>query len=172
MNKKKLSPEALRNRLAAVQLLTLDVDGVLTDGSLYYAEDGTQLRKFNVKDGMGIKLAMAAGVRVALITASTTPAIRIRGEQLGVGHVFLGALDKLATVDTLCRELGIGLDAVAHIGDDLNDLPVLQAVGCPMTVADAVREVRDAVLFVSGRGGGEGAVREICDILAAAKKAG
>jgi len=169
MNKKKLSPKELKNHLAAVKLLTLDVDGVLTDGSLYYAEDGTQLRKFSVKDGLGIKLAMAAGVQVALITASTTPAIRIRGEQLGVGHVFLGAEDKLETVKSLCGEMGIGLDAVAHIGDDLNDLPVLKAVGCPMTVADAVAEVLDAVLFVSGRGGGDGAVREICEILAAAK---
>ncbi len=165
----KLNAGELQKRLAGIKLLTLDVDGVLTDGGVYYADDGAQLRKFNVKDGMGIKIAMAAGVAVALVTQSTTPSIRHRGEQLGVDHVLLGVEDKLAAVSGICGEMGIALDCVAHVGDDVNDLALLGAVGCPMTVADAVAEVLERVVFVSEHGGGGGAVRQICELLARAK---
>ncbi len=165
----KLSDKALMERLRAVRLLSLDVDGVLTDGGLYYDDDGRQMRKFNVKDGLGIKRAMEAGVAVAVISASTTPSIGHRGATLGITHVFTGVEEKLETLKTVCRDLGIGLEAVAHMGDDLNDLPVLAAVGCPLTVADAVDEVREAALHITGRSGGKGAVREICDRLVMAR---
>ncbi len=165
----KLTAGELQKRLAGIKLLTLDVDGVLTDGGVYYADDGAQLRKFNVKDGMGIKIAMAAGVVVALVTQSTTPSIRHRGEQLGVDHVLLGVEDKLAAVRGLCGEMGIALDCVAHMGDDVNDIALLGAVGCPMTVADGVAEVLELAVFVSERGGGGGAVRQVCELLARAK---
>ncbi len=167
---KKLTAGELHERLAGIKLLTLDVDGVLTDGALYYTDDGAQLRKFNVKDGMGIKIAMAAGVTVALVTQSTTPSIRHRGEQLGVAHVLLGVEDKLDAVRGICGEMGITMDCVAHMGDDVNDIALLGAVGCPMTVADAVPEVLELVSFVSERGGGDGAVRQICELLARAKE--
>jgi 3-deoxy-D-manno-octulosonate 8-phosphate phosphatase (KDO 8-P phosphatase) len=167
---KKLTAGELRERLAEIKLLTLDVDGVLTDGAVYYTDDGKQLRKFNVKDGMGIKIAMAAGVAVALVSQSTTPSISHRGEQLGIGRVLLGVEDKLAAVTGICGEMGIALDCVAHVGDDLNDIPLLGAVGCPMTVADAAPEVMELAAFVSERGGGGGAVRQICELLARAKE--
>lgn len=162
-------PDLLK-RLGRVRLLSVDVDGVLTDGGLYYTEDGRLLRKFNVKDGMGMKRLREAGVEVAMISAGTGPTILERGRDLGLEHVFSGVEDKLATLSGLCRRLGITLAEVAHVGDDLNDVPVLNAVGCPLTVADAVPEARDAAVFATAKGGGEGAVREICDLLIEARR--
>ena len=168
-SKPKLSRSELLGRLKEVTLLSLDVDGVLTDGKLYYTDDGQHLRKFSVRDGVGVKRALAAGIEVAFVSAGTTPSIRHRGETLGVRHVFIGVQDKLATITDLGRKLGTDLVQVAHMGDDLNDLPLLEAVGCPLAVADAVPEVRDAALFVTEKVGGGGAVREICDLLVASR---
>ena len=165
-----LSGAALAARLAGIRLLTVDTDGVLTDGGIYINDAGEELRKFNVKDGLGLKRVQAAGAAIALVTASATTAIAHRGRMLGLDHVFLDANDKLATVSGLCDRMGISLDQVGHIGDDLNDLPLLQAVGCPMTVADAVDAVRGAVLYVASKPGGGGGVREICDLIVAAKE--
>jgi len=164
-----LSKEQFLKRLAKLKLLSLDTDGVLTDGGLYYTDDGQELRKFNVKDGMGIKRVQAAGVKIAIITASSTPSISHRGQQLGVDYIFLDCQEKLATLVRICNELNINLDQVGHVGDDVNDLPVLDAVGCPMTVSDATDEAIAAALFVTKKKGGEGAVREICDLIVAAK---
>ena len=137
----RMEEATLLQRLGAIKLLSLDVDGVLTDGGLYYADDGSQMRKFNVKDGMGMKRARQAGVEVCIITASKTPAIHHRGEALGLKYVFIGREDKLAALQGVCDDLGIGFDQVAHVGDDLNDIPVLEAVGLALTVNDAVAEV-------------------------------
>jgi len=166
---KKLTKTALIKRLKGVKLLTLDVDGVQTDGGLYYTEDGKQLRKFHVHDGVGIKQAMAAGVTVAIVTASKTPSIKHRGRTLGVQHVLLGVEDKLSAVTGICEDLGIKISEVAHVGDDLNDLPLLQSVGLALTVANAVPEVLEAVAYVTVKEGGSGAVREISDFLIKAK---
>ncbi|MEL0108198.1 MAG: KdsC family phosphatase [Rhodospirillales bacterium] len=166
---KKLTKPALTRRLKKIKLLSLDVDGVQTDGGLYYTETGQQLRKFHVHDGVGIKRIMAAGVAVAIITASKTPSIKRRGQNLGVPHVFVGVEDKLSAVTGLCEDLGIELSEVAHIGDDLNDLPLLQNVGLAMTVANAVPEVKASVSYVTVTEGGNGAVREISDLLVKAK---
>ena len=165
---RQLSRAALVERLKGVKLLSLDVDGVLTDGGLYYTDDGQQLRKFNVKDGMGLQCVRAAGVEVALISAAKSPAILRRGEFLGLGHVVVGCEDKLAALTEICEELGLDLADAAHMGDDLNDLAVLEAVGLPLSVADAVPEARAAAAFVTSRRGGDGAVREICDLIVAA----
>lgn len=162
-------PADLDKRLKGLRLLSLDVDGVLTDGGLYYADDGSQLRKFNVRDGMGMKQVMAAGVEIALITASNTDAILKRAEGLGVAHVRMGADDKVAALSDVCTKLGIDLADVAHMGDDLNDLPVLGAVGLGMTVADGRPEVLAVAEFISDRAGGDGAVRDICDRILKAK---
>lgn len=157
------------NVLGRVRMLSLDVDGVLTDGALYYTEDGGQIRKFHVRDGVGMKRVLAVGVEMALITASKTQAIRHRGEDLGIRHVILGAVDKLAALKGLCRDLGIDLLDVAHMGDDLNDVPVLESVGCPLSVANGASEAKNAALYVTEREGGDGAVREVCDMLVAAR---
>lgn len=159
-----IAPE-IRAKLAAVRLLSVDVDGVLTDGGIYVAEDGSQLRKFNVKDGMGLQLVQRAGIAVAIVTAGVTASIRHRVEGLGIRHLRMGVEDKLAALDALRVEIGVEWSAVAHIGDDVNDVPVLRQVGCPLTVADAVEAARAVAIHVTARRGGEGAVREICDLL-------
>ncbi|MEQ8345585.1 MAG: HAD hydrolase family protein [Sneathiellaceae bacterium] len=166
-----LEPSALADRLARIGLLSLDVDGVQTDGGLYYGEDGAELRRFHVHDGQGIKQVMAAGVEVAFVTASTTRAIGHRAERLGVRHAFLGVPDKEAALTALCRQLGLGLDRVAHIGDDVNDLGLLRLVGCPLTVANARPEVISACLYATATPGGAGAVREVCDLILHARTA-
>ena len=160
-----LTKEQFLDRLADIKLLTLDTDGVLTDGGIYFTDDGEELRKFNVKDGLGIQRLQDSGVKVAIITASSTPAIAHRGRRLGVDDVFLDCEDKLATIIRICDEMGIDLNQVGHVGDDLNDLPVFDAVGCPMTVMDPAESILSSALFVTKKKGGEGAVREICDLI-------
>ena len=162
------SQAAIKRRLADIRLLSLDVDGVLTDGGLYYGDDGTIARKFNVRDGVGVKRVLALGIEVAFVSAGTTRSIHHRARTLGVRHVMSGVADKRAEVARLCRKLGLTLAAVAHVGDDLNDLPLLKAVGLALSVPGAVPDVRAAAYYVTRRNGGDGAVREICDLIAAA----
>jgi 3-deoxy-D-manno-octulosonate 8-phosphate phosphatase (KDO 8-P phosphatase) len=161
----KISPGELRSRLSHVKLLTVDVDGVLTDGGLYYSNQGEELKKFNVKDGMGLKLLMQAGILVAIITASNSTAILHRAKSLGITHVFIGIEDKLSCLKQLCEQLHLSLSQVAYVGDDINDLPILKVVGCPLTVADAMLENQAQAIYVTNLPGGRGAVREICDRL-------
>ncbi|NEO35088.1 MAG: HAD-IIIA family hydrolase [Moorea sp. SIOASIH] len=159
-------PEAeLQARLSQVKLLALDVDGVMTDGGLYYTESGEELRKFNVKDGMGIKLLQKTGIEVAVITNSSCRATRHRVQKLGIKYSFFAVEDKLAVLKELCEQLSLSLSQVAYVGDDVIDLSVLRAVGCPLTVADAMPENRDCAVYVTRLVGGQGGVREICELL-------
>jgi 3-deoxy-D-manno-octulosonate 8-phosphate phosphatase (KDO 8-P phosphatase) len=157
--------DEVRARLARVKLLVLDVDGVLTDGSLYYTERGEEMKKFHVRDGQGIKLVQQAGIEVALMSGNASAAVQQRARGLGITYVFLGTDDKLATLTALCTRLGLSLAQVAYVGDDVNDLPTLHAVGCPCTVADAMSVNRACALYITSLPGGHGAVREICDLL-------
>jgi 3-deoxy-D-manno-octulosonate 8-phosphate phosphatase (KDO 8-P phosphatase) len=160
-----MSEHEVRLRLSRVKLLVLDVDGVLTDGGLYYIASGEELKRFHVKDGQGIKDVLQAGIEVAFITTGASPAVLQRAKALGVTHAFLGIEDKLATLTVLCEQLSVSLAQVAYVGDDLNDLPSLRAVGCPLTVADAMPANRACAIYVTQLAGGQGAVREICDLL-------
>lgn len=160
---------ALKARLAALRLVSFDCDGVMTDGGLFYAADGSELRRFNVRDGLGIKMLMAAGVEVAFISASKTSAIVHRAKALGVNHCLVGAEDKIAVLEELCSRIDVPFERVAHVGDDLNDIPLLKVVGVPITVADAVEDVRVLAHYVSHRKGGDAAVREIADLILAAR---
>jgi 3-deoxy-D-manno-octulosonate 8-phosphate phosphatase (KDO 8-P phosphatase) len=168
----KLTESELLARLAQVKLLALDVDGTLTDGGLYYSDSGEELKKFNAKDGQGLKLLMATGVTVAIITASTATATVHRAKKLGIAHVYIGVEDKLTVMQSLSKQLGIKLAEVAYAGDDVNDLPAMQAVGCPFTVADAVADNKQWALYITQNLGGNGAVREICDLLIASQNGG
>ena len=159
----------LEERLARVALLSMDLDGTLTDGGLYYTEEGAELRKYHVRDGMGIKMIQATGIRTAIITMSMTPAITKRAERLAIEHLVLNARDKVAALTTICDEIGIGLDQVAHIGDDVNDIPLLKVVGCPVAVADAMESVRAVACWITPNRGGAGAVRDLCDRLLAVR---
>ena len=161
----KLTKNQIMERFSQIKLLSLDTDGVLTDGGIYFTDSGEELRKFNVKDGVGIKRLREAGVKIAIITSSSTPSIAHRGRRLGVDFIFLDCEDKLSTLISICDEMKIDLDQVGHLGDDLNDIPVLNAVGCPMAVADAVESVLATVSYVTKKDGGEGAVREISDLI-------
>lgn len=161
----------LSQRLARIRLVSLDVDGVQTDGGLYYTESGEEMRRYHVRDGMGIKRLMAAGIEIAIISQSTTPAILHRARKLGVSHCLVGVEDKLGAMHEICASRGISLDQVAHMADDVNDLPLLRAVGLPVAVADAVLEVLACAAHVTRRNGGEGAVREFCELLLASRAA-
>lgn len=158
-------PAELATRLSQVRLLALDVDGVLTDGGLYYTESGEVLRRFNIKDGQGLKLLMQGGIEVAIITAKSSMATLQRAKDLGIIHTYLGVEDKLATLKELCEKLNLSLSQVAYVGDDVNDLEVLQTVGCPLTVADAMPDNQAFALYITQSPGGHGAVREICTLL-------
>ncbi|MEH2256943.1 KdsC family phosphatase [Nostoc sp.] len=159
----KISEFELRSRLSQVKLLALDVDGVLTDGGLYYTDSGEEFKKFNVKDGLGMKLLMQGGINIAIITASTSTSVNHRAKKLGINYTFIGVENKLNVLENLCQKLNITLEQVAYMGDDLNDIPVLQAVGCPLTVADAMSINKSSAIYVTELAGGKGAVREICD---------
>ncbi len=167
----KLNEHELQRRLRDIKLLSLDVDGVMTDGGLYYTDEGVQFRKFNVKDGLGIKRVLKAGVEVCIISASAQVSTLERAQHLGIPHVYIGVEDKLETLRRLVDTLGVDLQEVAHVGDDLTDLAVMEQIGLPLTVADAVDEALEAAHYVTQRPGGAGAVREICDFLLRARDA-
>lgn len=160
-----LSPKLLKK----LRALVLDVDGVLTDGGMYYGPAGEGLKRFNVKDGLGLRMIGEAGLEVALISGENSEILKRRAEKLKIENVFVGIEDKLQTLKDFLAPRKIGLDEVAYVGDDLNDLGVLGAVGLPIAVADAVAQVRKAAAFVTTRKGGDGAVREVCDLILSAR---
>ena len=165
----KLQRATLLRKLKGVRLVAMDVDGVLTDAGMYYSESGDELKKFNTRDGMGIKMLQAAGFVTAFITREKTAIVERRGQKLAVPEVHQGIDDKLAMLTTLAQKYGLSLDQVAYIGDDVNDLEALRAVGFSAAPADAMPSVLKAVHYVCAKKGGEGAVREIADLILAAK---
>jgi len=160
----------LQASLRGVRLLAMDVDGVLTDAGMYYTESGDELKKFTTRDGMGIKMLQAAGLVTAFITREKTAIVERRGQKLAVPEVHQGVDDKLAVLTTLASKYGLTLDQAAYIGDDVNDLEALRAVGFSAAPADAMPSVLEAVHFVCKKKGGEGAVRELADLILAARQ--
>ena len=156
-------------RLARIQLLVLDVDGVLTDGRLYFGASGEALKVFHVRDGHGIKLLMAAGVRVAAFTGRRSRAVAARMRELRVPYLVQGCSDKVAALHRLTERLDIDPLNCACIVDDTIDLPLMSAVGLAGAVADAHPVVRSAAHWTSKAKGGEGAVRELCDAILRAR---
>jgi 3-deoxy-D-manno-octulosonate 8-phosphate phosphatase (KDO 8-P phosphatase) len=155
----------LRARAAAVRLLALDVDGVLTDGRLVYGDSGEQLKAFHVRDGLGLRLLMDAGISVAVISARDSAPLRARVRELGLSHLLAGRDDKLQALDELLAQVQLPESACAFVGDDVIDLPVLRRVGLAVSVADAHPLVRASAHWVTQAGGGRGAVREVCDLV-------
>ena len=160
----------LTDRARNVRLLCVDVDGVLTDAGMYYGPDGEVMKKFNTRDGMGLARVRAAGVAVAIISGEDSAIVHARAAKLQIDDVFSGIADKRAVVDELCAGKGLALEQVAYIGDDLNDLPALECVGLPCAVADAAAQVKAVAAYVTERRGGDGAVREVCELLMAARQ--
>lgn len=155
--------ETILQKARAVRLLALDCDGVLTDGRLYYGNNGEELKTFSILDGHGIKMLRAASVEVAIITGRSSELVKRRAKELGVVRLLQGREDKLVALDELLAELGLGREAVAYCGDDLPDLPAIRAVGLGIAPANAYPLVREHADWVTTQRGGEGAVREIAD---------
>lgn len=155
--------------LKQVRLFASDVDGVLTDAGMYYSESGDEWKKFNTRDGMGIKLLQRAGLITALVTMEQTKLVVRRAEKLAIPEVHLGAQDKLAVLRQIAAKHGLTLQQVAYIGDDVNDLEALEAVGFSAAPADGLPPVLKAVDYVCRKKGGEGAVREVADLILAAQ---
>ena len=148
-----------------IRLVLTDSDGCLTDGGMYYGENGDAMKKFNAKDGMGIRLLREAGILTGIVTGENVPSVRYRAEKLHMEEVHLGIGDKLAVVKEICSRRGIDLSEVAYVGDDVNDLEVLRAVGLPCSVPNAEEEALKAASFVSRRPGGMGAIRDVAEFI-------
>lgn len=163
-----MTPE-LRERARGVRLLVLDVDGVLTDGRLYYGDDGVEVKAFHIHDGLGLRMLMASGVQVAIITGRSSRAVELRAANLGIAHVQQQVGDKLAAFEQLLSRLGLSTASAAAMGDDLPDLPVLHRCRFAACVPEAPAVVRRYAHYVTHRPGGAGAVREVCELLLAAQ---
>jgi 3-deoxy-D-manno-octulosonate 8-phosphate phosphatase (KDO 8-P phosphatase) len=155
----------LIDRASRIELLLLDVDGVLTDGSIVYASDGSEIKRFHVRDGSGLKFWHVAGKRSAIISGRTSVAVDRRAQELGIATVLQGRADKLQALDSVLSVTGLQPDRVCAIGDDLPDLPVLLKVGLSVAVADACQEVRESADQITTAAGGHGAVRETIEWL-------
>ncbi|HEX2572849.1 MAG TPA: HAD family hydrolase [Polyangia bacterium] len=160
-----LSQTELAERLRAVRLLCLDVDGVLTDGHLYWSDGGGWSQRFCVQDGFGIKLLQELGIEVAILSGGDIRSARARAESLRIRHAYFGLVDKVAAYEALAEKLGVAPAETAYVGDELVDVPLLCHVGFGATVPDAVDEVRDVAHYITRRPGGNGAVREVCDLI-------
>jgi 3-deoxy-D-manno-octulosonate 8-phosphate phosphatase (KDO 8-P phosphatase) len=155
----------IRERAAKIKLAIFDVDGVLTDGRLYFDEQGGEFKSFHARDGLGISLLRQSGVEVAVISGRVSKSVDYRMASLGIERVFQGQKNKLAAYDSLREELGLLPEQTAHVGDDLIDLPLLRRVGLAVAVADAHPAILPFVHWRTGQPGGAGAAREVCDLI-------
>lgn len=160
----------LDERCQPIELILSDVDGVLTDGSLIFNNDGIETKHFHVRDGLGIRLWQKCGFRFGLLTARTSHVVQVRAAELGIDIVRQGFQEKLPAAEEVAHSLNLNLDQVCYIGDDLTDLPVIRAVGLGATVADGVAEVHKASDYVTKTAGGRGAIRELIETLLKAKQ--
>lgn len=154
-----------REKLIPIKLLMLDVDGVLTDGSIIYSDSGEEIKAFNVRDGHGLRLLMRAGIEVVLLTGRESKAILHRARDLGIADVYQKAIDKISTYQKIVSDKKVEDRQVCFVGDDIVDIPVLRRVGFSAAVSDAVPEVREVVDYITSKEGGKGAVREMCELL-------
>jgi 3-deoxy-D-manno-octulosonate 8-phosphate phosphatase (KDO 8-P phosphatase) len=164
----RLSGPQLRARAASIRLLVSDVDGVLTDGGVYYSAEGESLKRFSMRDGMGVELLRQAGIRSAFLTREQSPIVAARARKLQIDALWSGQLDKREALPRLVQELGVPPQAVAYIGDDVNDLEALRWVaeaGLAVCPSDAAPKVAAAVHFITAARGGHGAFRELCDLI-------
>jgi 3-deoxy-D-manno-octulosonate 8-phosphate phosphatase (KDO 8-P phosphatase) len=160
---------AFEETFRRVKLLVLDVDGVLTDGRLFYGPQGESLKTFHVRDGHGIKQVQSAGITVAILSGRKSAAVLRRARGLGIKHVYQGVDDKLAALRKIAKSLKVSLEDCVCIGDDTPDAPILGACGLGVAVADAHADALAAADLETTRPGGHGAVREVCDWLMAAR---
>jgi len=153
----------------SIRLIAFDVDGVMTDGGLYLSDSGEEFKRFNSLDGHGLKMLNASGVELAIITGRSSRCVELRAKNLGITHLYQGVHDKLDAMQTLLAKLHIAPEAAAFMGDDVVDLPVMIRVGLALSVPDAPQVVRERAHYVTQRHAGNGAVREVCELLMAAQ---
>lgn len=161
----KLNWEELKARIDRIKLFASDVDGVLTDAGMYYTENGDELKKFNTRDGGGLWLLKNAGIKTALLTSENTRMVERRAKKLRVDYYYSIPGDKWETLQTLLAKVNLSAENVAYIGDDINDISIIENAGLTFTVADGVDEVKDRVDVILSRKGGEGAVREAAELI-------
>ena len=152
-----------------IELVIFDVDGVLTDGSLFLGDDGQEYKTFHSRDGHGMVMLMESGVKIAIITGRTSNVVRIRMESLGIEYLFQGHRDKLPPYEELKKELGVADERIAYVGDDVVDLPIMRRVGLAIAVQDAHPLVRQHAHWQTPHGGGRGAARDVCEMIMEAK---
>lgn len=155
----------IQNKAATVRLIVFDVDGVLTDGSLYIGDDGQEYKAFNSKDGHGMVMLQHTGVQIAIITGRSSEVVRIRMESLGIAHVYQGKREKLPAYEQLKQATGFTDAQIAYVGDDVVDLPVMTRVGLAIAVQDAHHLTKQHAHWVTPSGGGRGAAREVCELI-------
>jgi len=155
----------MNDKLKNIRLLLLDVDGVLTDGSIIYDGNGLETKCFNVRDGHGIKMLQRHGIEVGIITGRTSIVVDIRAKELGIDLVYQGALKKLESYNDVKEKTGLDDSQIAYMGDDVIDVPVLRRVGFAAVPVDGLPEVRAVAHYVSSCRGGRGAVREVCEMI-------
>jgi 3-deoxy-D-manno-octulosonate 8-phosphate phosphatase (KDO 8-P phosphatase) len=148
-----------------IKLLILDVDGVLTDGGLYFSDEGIELKRFHSLDGLGIKLLQENNIEVAIISARNAPNVAHRMKNLGIKHFFQGKSDKLEALNTLLTQLDCSPNEIAYVGDDVIDLPVMRKIGLAIAVKNAHNLVKENADYITQKPGGNGAVREVCDFI-------
>ncbi|MEW6418210.1 MAG: 3-deoxy-manno-octulosonate-8-phosphatase KdsC [Nitrospirota bacterium] len=166
---KKISRKELLEIAKNIKFLILDVDGVLTDGSIILDNEGNEFKSFHVRDGHGIKMLMRAGIKIAMITGRHSKVVERRAQELGITDVFQKCHDKRVAYRQLAEKYSLGDSEIAYIGDDIVDIPILKRSGLSVTVADADNDVKAVAMMITERSGGRGAVREVCDLVLKAK---
>jgi 3-deoxy-D-manno-octulosonate 8-phosphate phosphatase (KDO 8-P phosphatase) len=161
--------QMLAQRIQAIRLIALDVDGILTDGGLYLTDSGEEFKRFNSLDGHGLKMLKASGVELAIITGRTSRCVEIRAKNLGITRLYQGVENKWGAMQALLKELNLDPAAAAFMGDDVVDLPVMRRVGLSITVPNSPQLVRDHAHYLTQRDGGHGAVRETCELIMSAQ---
>ena len=157
------------SRAKSIRLIAFDVDGVMTDGGLYLSDSGEEFKRFNSLDGHGLKMLRASGVEPAIITGRTSRCVEMRAQNLGIKHLYQGVENKLAAMQDLLGKLNLAFDVAAFMGDDVVDLPVMRRVALSASVPEAPQVVRDHAHYVTRCKGGNGAVREVCELLMSAQ---
>jgi YrbI family 3-deoxy-D-manno-octulosonate 8-phosphate phosphatase len=160
-----MSDKVLSQRSPKVKMVAMDCDGVLTDGGMYYSETGDELKKFNTRDGMGIKLLHQRNLKTAIITGEDTKIVANRAEKLSIKDVYLGVEDKVQVMARLLEKYHLNWDEVAYVGDDVNDMELLKKSGLSFSVSDGMECVKKIVHHVTKTKGGQGAIREIAEII-------
>ena len=169
LHKKYFVNKTVQERAKKIKMLLTDCDGVLTDGGMYYSEYGDELKKFNTKDGMAVAKLREHGIKFGIITGENIQIVHRRAEKLKADVCYIGATDKASVLDEICNKFQLSYNEIAYIGDDLNDLEILKRVGLPCSVASATQLAKQAAIYITQAKGGEGALREVAEVILNAK---